>query len=274
MRTSNRSSPFRAAVPALLVLLALAAGRAGAESPPRGAPFRDCEQCPEMVVIPAGTGVIGTDGGRPQEAPRHALRVDRPFALSRFEVTFDEWTACRQAGACAADPHDHDWGAGRRPVMNLTYADIGQYLDWLARKTGKPYRLPSEAEWEYAARGGTDTPFWWGAEAGKGRANCRKCGTPWSGKGSAPVGSFAANPFGLYDTAGNVWEWVADCWHPSHADAPAGTAPRLDGDCTQRVIKGGSWYYVPRNARPAFRHMNHVAVNSYNIGFRVARDLP
>lgn len=234
--------------------------------------FRDCDVCPEMTVVPAGSFVMGDDGHEAYEKPAHPVTIARPFAIGRFEVTFAEWEACVAGGGCKAAPDDHGWGRERRPVINVTFADIAGYLRWLSSRAGRAYRLPSEAEWEYAARAGTATQYWWGDAVGAGHANCRDCGTPWSGKGTAPAGSLPANPWGLFDTAGNVWDWVADCWNPNHAAAPADGGPRLGGDCQNRVIRGGSWYYVPNLARSAYRFRNHVQVHSYNVGFRVARD--
>ncbi len=244
-----------------------------AADPAPGAMFRDCPTCPEMVVIPAGSFVMGDDTGKHAGPPRR-VTIARPFALGRTEATFDDWRVCVDAGGCARLPHDHGWGRGRRPVINLTYAEIEGYVAWLADWTGQPYRLPSEAEWEHAARAGTTTRYWWGDEVGEGHANCRGCGTRWSGVQSAPVGSLAANPFGLFDMNGNVWEWVADCWNPTHDDAPDDGSARIEGDCNQPVTRGGSWYYFPKLAASAYRYRNGVRAKSYNIGFRVARDLP
>ncbi len=259
-----------AAVPWLAV--AAACGGAAADPAP-GTVFRDCAGCPDMVVVAAGSYVMGDDRSR-HARPAHRVTLARPFALGRTEVTFEQWRACVAAGGCDRVPHDHDWGRGTRPVINVTYPEILQYVAWLKAHSGQPYRLPSEAEWEYAARAGTATRYWWGDAVGKGHANCRDCGSRWSGFGSAPVGSFPANPFGLFDMNGNVWEWVADCWTPTHAGAPADGSARMDGDCTQPVTRGGSWYYFPRLAASAYRYRNGVKVKSYNIGFRVARDLP
>lgn len=252
--------------------LALAPAAALAETPGDG--FRDCGQCPRMVAIPAGSFVMGSDGRHEQERPAHWVTIERPFAIGRYEVTFAEWQACHDEGGCSFVPDDHKWGRDRRPVINVDFAAAGEYVAWLARRTGHAYRLPSEAEWEYAARAGTVTAYWWGDEVGEGNANCRECGTRWSGKGTAPVGSLAANPLGLHDTSGNVWEWVGDCWNPDHAGAPATGTTRLEGDCLNRVIRGGSWYYFSRLSRSAYRFKNDSRVKSYNIGFRVVRELP
>lgn len=237
-----------------------------------GQVFRDCPDCPEMVMLPAGVFVMGDSGRNKQEHPPHRVILSRPFAIGRTELTFDAWDACHAAGGCPEAPHDHGWGRGDRPVINITVADIEDYIAWISSRTGHAYRLPSEAEWEYAARAGTATQYWWGNGVGDNLTNCRGCGSPWSGKGSAPVASFTANPFGLHDTSGNVWEWVADCWNPDHKGAPSDGSARRDGDCQSQVIRGGSWYYFSKLARSAYRFKNNIQVKSYNIGVRLARD--
>jgi len=258
-----------------LALLALIGGTApvsAAESLAPGTVFRDCEKiCPEVVVIPAGHYVMGSD--EKAESPRVPVTIAKPFALGRFETTFDEFDACVDAGGCAKKPFDRDWGRGRRPVHTVTLAEIEQYLGWLSKTTGHKYRLPSEEEWEYAARAGTTTKYWFGNIMIAGEVNCRDCATEWSAVKSAPVGSFKPNPWGLYDVHGNLNELVADCWNTSHAGAPADGSARTDGDCKSRVFKGGAWYYNPRAARSAWRARNDTRVASYVFGFRVLREL-
>lgn len=259
----------------LFLLLVVAAATAlAAEDLAPGTVFRDCPKCPELVVVPAGRFTMGAGGRYRRELPAHEVSIARPFAIGRYEVTFDEWQACVDAAACARVPDDHRWGRGRRPVINVTFAEIGAYLDWLSETTGHRYRLPSEAEWDYANRAGSTSQYWWGDKAGDGHANCRDCGSRWGSKGTAPVGSFAPNPFGLHDTSGNVWEWVEDCWQPDLNGAPSDGTPRFAGDCRLRVIRGGAWYYVKKTARSAWRSKNDVRANSYAIGFRVVRELP
>ncbi|MCW8834754.1 MAG: formylglycine-generating enzyme family protein [Rhodospirillales bacterium] len=243
-----------------------------ADSP--SAAFRDCAECPEVVIVPAGKFTMGTDKGKIHEGPAHGVVFERPFAIGRFEVTFREWEACVTDGGCTRNPDDHGWGRGDRPVINIKAAEAEGYAAWLSSRTGYRYRLPTEAEWEYAARGGTTTEYWWGDAPGANKANCRDCKSEWSAKGSAPVGSFPANPFGLHDTAGNVWEWMADCWNPNHLDAPRDGTKRKGGDCAFRVMKGGSWYYFSRLARSSYRFRNGAEIYSYNIGFRVVREIP
>jgi len=215
---------------ALIPLLFSAAGARASEA------FRDCPDCPEMVALP-GVGA-------------------RAFAIGRFEITFDDWQACARAGACRGDVDDHGWGRGRRPVINVTWAEADGYARWLSAVTGAAYGLPSEAEWEYAARAGTRTAYWWGDAPGRGHANCRECGGAWDGRSTAPVGSFPANPFGLYDMNGNVWEWTADCW---------------DGDCSRRAVRGGAWYYFPEMSKASARSGMEARQWSYTLGFRVVR---
>ncbi len=243
------------------------------DDPGPGESLRDCPQCPEMVVVPAGSFIMGANERHKNERPAHKVAFANAFAIGKYEVTFDEWQACLDDGGCSTQPDDHKWGREQRPVMNVTHADTVGYTQWLAQKTGKVYRLPSDAEWEYAARAGTDSAFWWGDEAGVNRANCRDCGSEWSKKSSRPVGSFAPNPWNLFDTSGNVWEWVADCWNPTHDGAPEDGSTRLDGDCRIRVMRGGSWYYFSKNSRSAWRWKNDARVRSYGIGFRVLREL-
>lgn len=180
----------------------------------------------------------------------------RQLSISRTEVTFDDWAACVEAGTCRNEPDDHGWGRGKRPVINITWAEANGYAAWLSRAARRTCRLPSEAEWELAARAGTTTEFWWGDDPHANLANCRDCG-PEPIYGSLPVASFPANPFGLFDTHGNVWEWTADCWTP-------GQQP-----CIDRVIKGGSWYYYSPMAKTTARARNDGRSYSYNIGIRI-----
>lgn len=239
-----------------------------------GTVFKDCEDCPEMVVVPAGLFIMGLGGKIPREGPPHRVTIAKPFAIGRFEVTFDQWQACLDDGACSIDPDDHKWGRGDRPVINVNYNHVMEYIGWISAKSGHPYRVPSEAEWEYAHRGGTVTAYPWGNDAGENKANCKDCGSEWSAYSTAPVGSFEPNPFGLYDTFGNAYEWVADCWNPTHEGAPADGSARTDGDCNLRVMRGGSFYYFKKVGRASYRAKNPVVVNSYWLGFRVARNLP
>ena len=251
---------------------------AGASHPP-GTVIRDCEQCPELVVVPAGAFRMGdlSGGGDVDERPARTVTIPRAFAIARYETTFAEWDACVAAGACRQGVDDVGFGRGRRPAMLVGWADARAYAGWLSRRTGKPYRLPSEAEWEYAARAGSDTRFPWGDEVGSGQANCDQCGSRWDDSRTAPAGSFPANAFGVHDMVGNVYEWVADCAAPSYEGAPsdgsAHDASAGDGDCEWRVMRGGSWLSLPRASRPANRVRNPAGFRDVHTGFRVARSL-
>jgi len=268
-------SAFRKArLTVLAVVAALAASAVAAADRAPGEAFRDCEVCPELVVVPAGRYVMGSNTSRfPAERPARLVTIARPFAIGRYEVTFDEWRACVAEGGCGRMPGDHGWGRGRRPVINVSWPEAMGYARWLGRRTGLTYRLPSEAEWEYAARAGTATDYWWGDDPGTGRANCRNCGSEDSHQ-TVPVGRFAPNPFGLFDMHGNVWEWVLDCWHPTHENSPRDGSARLADGCRERVTRGGSWYYVNTNARSAYRSKFPADAFSYGIGLRVVRELP
>ena len=246
-----------------------------------GTIFRDCSECPEMVVIPAGAFTMGAlaseRGYEGKEAPRHQVGIARPFAAGRHEVTFDEWDACVQAVVCA-NPTDSDWGRGRRPVINISWNHARQYVQWLSRKTGRAYRLLSEAEWEYVARAGTTTPFSTGASVAPTQANYNWSAAYVAGGAKAkgvgktfPVGSFPPNAFGLFDVHGNVWEWTEDCGNLSYAGSPADGRPRTDGDCGKRVVRGGAWNDTPEYLRSAARSMHDATLLNKNMGFRVAR---
>jgi TolA protein len=240
-----------------------------------GLVFRDCTDCPEMVWLPRGEFTMGENAGVGVAGPMHTVRINYPLAVGRFEVTFAEWDACVAARVCRHWPDDQGWGRGRRPVINVSWVDAQEYLSWLSSRTGKHYRLLSEAEWEYAARGGTQTKYWWGNDIGRNKANCFGCGSRWDGRETAPVGSFDANPFGLYDVLGNASEWVEDCYHGSYRDAPTdGSA--WEQNCPpdmrdKRVMRGGAWQYPADLTRPAFRTAFSNGYYDLRIGFRVAR---
>jgi len=236
-----------------------------------GASLRDCQECPELVVVPAGGFEMGSNEF--YERPRHKVMIARPFAIGRREVTFEEWDRCVDEQGCNYRPPDRGWGRANRPVTNVSWADATEFLEWLSAKTGKKYRLPSEAEWEYAARGGTQTLFWWGAEVRAGQANCVGClAAPL--QQTSPSGSYAANPFGLYDTSGNAAEWVADCWHETYRGAPSDGSAWVSRDCRERVLRGGSFASEGTYVRSSARFKYDADVRYYANGFRVARDLP
>jgi formylglycine-generating enzyme required for sulfatase activity len=237
------------------------------------ASFRECaKDCPEMIVVPAGEFMMGSLDFWSERSP-HKVTIAKPFAVSKFEVTFEEWDACVDYGDCErAD--DMGWGRGRQPVINVNWHDAQRYVAWLSKMTGKPYRLLSEAEWEYAARAGTQESYSWGDEIGSGNANCRGCGSQWEARQTAPVGSFAPNAFGLYDMHGNVSEWVQDCAHGNYAGAPTdGSAWTVDGDCSFRGARGGSWLNDLPKLRSASRLWLATYLRFFTLGFRVGRTL-
>ena len=253
------------------------AENAGDGSHAPGTIIRDCDACPELVVVPAGTFRMGdlTGGGDVDEAPVRTVTIPRPFAMARYETTFAEWDACVAAGACRQGVGDIGFGRGRRPAMLVSFEDAEDYTGWLAQRTGKAYRLPSESEWEYVARAGSATRYPWGDDIGRGNANCDECGSRWDDELTAPVGSFPANAFGVHDMVGNLYELVTDCGGESYAGAPAdGSAAGPDGDdCKWRMMRGGSWVSLPRASRPANRVRVPIVFHDINTGFRVARDL-
>ena len=257
------------------VLEAMVAAREGRLLYKAGDIIQDCRQCPQMVYIPAGSFRMGDiqGGGDSNEKPVHRVSV-KAFLMSATEVTFAQWDACAAAGGCSYKPSDSGWGSGSRPVINVSWEDITkQYIPWLNKKTGEQYRLPSEAEWEYAARAGSETKYSWGNSIGNNKANCDGCGSRWDNSQTAPVGSFAANAFGLYDMHGNVWEWTQDCWNGSYKDAPSDGTAWLSGNCGRRVLRGGSWNSYPDILRSANRSSNTTGNRFDNVGFRLARTL-
>jgi formylglycine-generating enzyme required for sulfatase activity len=226
---------------------------------------------PKMVWIPAGSFRMGDiqGGGDSDEKPVHRVAVSK-FALGRYEVTFAEYDKFASATG-RKKPDDEGWGRGNRPVINVSWNDATAYVEWLSGQTGKRYRLPTEAEWEYAARAGTETKDWWGNKIGKNRAACDGCGSQWDNKQTAPVGSFAANQFGVYDTVGNVWEWCADNWHNNYEGAPTDGSVWKEGNKSLRVLRGGSWNVNPGSARAANRNRDFPVNRGNYLGFRVVR---
>ena len=261
------------------VLEALVAAREGRSLYKAGDIIQDCPECPQMVYIPAGSFRMGDiqGGGDSDEKPVHRVSV-KAFLMSATEVTFAQWDACVAAGGCDdSGPRsaggDNGWGRGSRPVIEVSWEDAQQYVKWISAKTGEQYRLPSEAEWEYAARAGSETKYSWGNSIGNNKANCDGCGSRWDDSKTAPVASFAANAFGLYDMHGNVWEWTQDCWNGSYKGAPSDGTAWLSGDCGRRVLRGGSWYLFPNNLRSAYRFRSTAGYRVNNNGFRLARTL-
>ena len=276
--------------------------RQGVADTAQNSTFRDTledgSKGPQMVTIPAGSFRMGDlqGNGPAQEKPAHALRVERAFALGRTEITFEDYDRFTRASGRGA-LKDEGWGRGRHPVINLSWDDANAYAQWLSEQTGKRYRLPSEAEWEYAARAGTETARYWGNDAD---AACQYANVKNSADSkvkrfvadhhnctdgyaqTAPVGRFAANAFGLKDMLGNVWEWTADCWHGNYSAAPQNTAAWQSGDCSRReelgtnewrVLRGGSWRSGPPGLRSAVRLGDTTGHRASNLGFRLARDL-
>ena len=239
-------------------------------------PFKDGTLGPEMVVIPSGSFMMGSPENEPDrnsaESPQHRVRIANSFALGKYELTFAEYDQFAEATG-RKKPDDEGWGRGNRPVINVNWKDAQAYLKWLSEETGKRYRLPSEAEWEYAARAGTTTKYSWGNEVGQNRAHCNRCGSEWDNKKTALVGSFEPNPFGLYDIHGNVYEWVEDCMNDSYHNAPVDGKAWLTGVCKWRVIRGGAWLFKAQALRSAHRNAGDIGARDNGIGFRIAREL-
>ncbi len=271
-----------------------------------GETFRECDVCPEMVVVPAGSFMMGSpsseEGRDDDEGPVHPVTIAEPFAVGVYEVTRGEFA--RFVSATGHDTGSSCWtwesGEGklrsgrnwrspgfsqtdRDPVVCVSWDDARAYVAWLSEKTGEEYRLLSESEWEYAARAGTTTRYSWGESAS---GQCRyangadgSTGFDWAVEcddgyaRTSPVGSFAANGWGLHDVHGNVWEWVEDCWNGSYAGAPSDGRAWGSGECGRRVLRGGSWLSDPRDLRSAFRSWYDSGDRFDCYGFRVARTL-
>lgn len=264
------------------------------EAPPMpttaGAEFRDCDVCPRMVVVPAGSFVMGSsnaEAGRGNEFPARRVTFAGPFAVGQFEVTFAEWDACVAAGGCARDeelpyhPADEGWGRDSRPVINVRWQDAKRYVRWLnGRVGGQAYRLLTEAEWEYVARAGSPAAFSTGASIAPSQAQYRHtesyAGSPVltrSPSGTMPVGSFAPNAFKVHDMHGNVWEWVEDCFRNvySRSELTTDGTAIVAGDCSYRVYRGGGFDSVPEKLRSANREGADPSLQGIELGFRVAR---
>jgi formylglycine-generating enzyme required for sulfatase activity len=246
--------------------------------------FRECsaeqgkDYCPQMVVVPAGSFIMGSSatesGTQPSEQPQRQVTIARPFAVSKNALTFDEWDTCADFGECPRGITDSGWGRGSQPVVNVTWEDAKRYVAWLSKTTGKPYRLLTEAEYEYAARAGSSALYPWGDDIGVNNANCKGCGSQWDNTLTAPVGSFAANAFGLFDMVGNVWQWTEDCVNENYQGAPAdGSAWIEASDCKNRIVRGGSWNNTPVNLRAANRVGTSIGFRDNLLGFRIARTL-
>jgi formylglycine-generating enzyme required for sulfatase activity len=264
--------------------------------------FKDCPDCPEMVVVPAGSFTMGSPDGEPgrepSEGPLRLVKISEPFAVGKFAVTRAEFSAFVTATGYVGDDgcyastavgwkrlRGRSWRSpglaqdDGHPVVCVSWHDAKAFVEWLARKTGKQYRLLSEAEREYAARARTTTPFWWGLTISTSQANYD--GSRTYGEGSAgewrkttvSADSFRANPWGLHNVHGNVWEWVEDCWHDSYQGAPADGSAWTTGSCDRRVLRGGSWIDAPGLLRAASRFRYRPDYRDFDSGFRVARTL-
>jgi formylglycine-generating enzyme required for sulfatase activity len=264
-RPAPSPAPAAPAVPATPAPSVAAKAASGGE-------IKDCPSCPILIPLSAGTFAMGSNSDDPAEKPPHRVAIGQPFAIGKYEVTVEQWNACADAGACTRIAIDGN-PPNNAPMRNVSWDDAQVYVKWLSKVGGKAYRLPTEAEWEYAARGGTSTVYWWGDQMKKGNADCKDCGDPWSTDGPVAVGSFAANPYGLFDMNGSVWEWVADCWHSSYKSAPADGRVWDDPACSVRVIRGGSWREGAPYMQSATRFKYSASVRQSQNGFRVARDM-
>jgi formylglycine-generating enzyme required for sulfatase activity len=240
--------------------------------------FRECDKCPEMVMVPAGTFTMGAaaddEGVMVGEGPQHPVVLGRALAVGRFSVTFDEWEACVADGGCNGyRPDDRGWGRGLRPVINVSWDDAKNYVAWLSLKTGKAYRLLSEAEREYVTRAGTTTPFWWGSSITTQQANYDGSPRGEFRRRTLPVDSFGPNPWGLYQVHGNVFEWTEDCYHNDYIGAPSDGSSWTTGNCSDRLIRGGSWYSGPPMLRAAHRQWRSSHGRSNDLGIRIGRTL-
>ena len=258
------------------VLAFLLAGQAMAQDLEPGDTFsdelHDGGRGPEMVMIPAGSFQMGCVSGLdcfPDETPVHTVTIPQPLAVSKYEITFEDYDRFTYPNKV----DDEGWGRERRPIINVSWNDAKEYVAWLSSQTGHTYRLLTEAEWEYAARAGSTTKYGWGNDLGRNWANCDGCGSRWDQQSTAPVGSLLANAYGLHDMHGNVWEWVEDCGNHSYVGAPTDGTAWLQGDCFQRVLRGGSWFSIPWELRSASRYSYLAGFRNDINGFRIARTL-
>ena len=291
----------------LVVILAaftLTASSLGHTQARKDREFRECPDCPVMIGIPAGTFLMGSpkneQGRFDSEGPQRVVSI-KAFALGKYDITTAQFIDFLKNTGHQPMPCNRilgfAWGSPGRglelqlpnwPAVCLEWIDAEAYVAWLNSKVHKersalapgpgPYRLPSEAEWEYAARAGTKTARWWGEEIGRNRANCNGCGSPWDDRLLATVESFAPNPFGLYGMLGNAWQWTEDCWHPNYIHTPDDGRAWTEKNCEKHVIRGGSWNSLPVLVRSASRSFSTSDGGDYDnsslTGFRVARDLP
>lgn len=266
-----------------------------------GSTFRDCDVCPVMVVLPAGSFEMGSPASDPaateDERPQHRVTFARPFAVAKYATTRGEFarfvaeSGYRVAPGCLihrngswVDDRRADWrhpGFAQTesdPAVCMSWNDGEAYAAWLSHKTGHPYALLTEAQWEYAARAGTSTPYYWGTHASHAHANYGTdlcCAPAAAGEdrwlGTSPSGSFAPNAFGLYDMHGNAWQWMRDCWHHNYEGAPEDGSAWTTGTCVDRVMRGGSWNCTPATIRAGEREVHDLSGRYAVVGFRVAR---
>ncbi|WP_166110821.1 SUMF1/EgtB/PvdO family nonheme iron enzyme [Pseudoalteromonas sp. Z9A5] len=240
--------------------------------------LKNGELSPNMVIIPPGTGTIGGENFRSfqDEAPIFEATVKDSYALSETEITFAQYDQFCKTGIRSC-PSDEGWGRGKQPVINISWFDAVAYTKWLSKETGYTYRLPSEVEWEYAARAGTSSKFWWGNEYKQGIDHCDRdlggcpkgsdLGHPWQ------VGILKPNPFGLYDVTSNVYEWVEDCYVDNHNNVTGTTAANKTGDCNDRTVKGASWTMPQPHVHHSLRMGFTINARADSIGFRVLREI-
>jgi formylglycine-generating enzyme required for sulfatase activity len=233
--------------------------------------FQDCPSCPTMVRLPAGGFTMGQGARDPESLPPHHVDI-RTFAIGQTPVTVGQWKACIAGQGCNFLPRMRV-AEDRTPVHNISWEDVGQYMAWLSKVAGHPYRLPSEAEWEYAARGGTTTKYWWGESVGMFLANCTDCGGTQDAYGPLVVDALQPNQFGLYGMLGGVAQWTADCWFPNYRGAPNDATPREAKGCDKRVLRGGSFRAPHDEITVTYRGSYDAPVRYIANGFRVARDL-
>ncbi len=226
---------------------------------------------PLMVKLPGGTFKMGSKNSSTyyDERPQHKVTL-QSFSISQYEVTFEEYDWFATATGRRL-PEDNGWGRGRQPVINVSWKDAMNYTQWLSEQTRYNYRLPSEREWEYAAAAGSGKAYWWGYKLEKNKANCSVCGSQWDGKQTAPVGSFPPNPFGLYDTIGNVLEWTNSCFHSSYRGAPSTGHLWKGGDCSKQIARGSSFRSNVKALRKTVRHKFSPNTRIESLGFRVVR---
>ncbi|WP_322028721.1 formylglycine-generating enzyme family protein [Paraburkholderia sp. J76] len=271
--TQAKAAPASTPPAAATATAAAAAAKANpAISKPGPHDIQDCPSCPVLIAVTPGNFTMGIDNDDPSERPTHHVTISHSYALSKYAVTVAQWHTCVAAGACPRLSGEIN-ASPNAPVRDLSWDDAQQYVKWLSKISGKPYRLPTEAEWEYAARAGTETRYWWGNDMRKGTANCKDCGPPWRIEAPDDVGSFPANAFGFYDMAGGVWEWVSDCWHNSYKNAPDDGHSWDEPNCQTRVIRGGSWRDGAGYMLAATRFKYDSSVRYEANGFRVARDM-